>query len=129
MSIHDERTLTEVVQDVIANIQEIIRSEFQLAKVEIGDRVTRTRRPATMLGVGSLICLYAMGFILLSIVYKLSTVVEPWLAALIVGGVLALFGIVVLISAIGKLKQIDAVPRRSVETMKENMRWANKQIK
>ena len=129
MSTGGERTLTEVLQDMIGNIQEIIRSEFQLAKVEIKDRVARTRGPVTMFGLGSLISLYAVGFILLAIVYKLSTVLEPWLAALFVGCVLALFGAVILILATSKLKEIDAVPRRTVETMKENMTWANKQIK
>ena len=125
MSIRGERSLSEVLQDVVGNIQEIIRSEFQLAKAEIKDRVAKMRGPAAWMGVGSVI----MGFILLAIVYKLGTIMEPWLAALLVGGVLALFAAVILISATSKLRRIDAVPQRTVKTMKENMTWAKKQIK
>jgi hypothetical protein len=129
MSIRGERSLSEVLQDVVGNIQEIIRSEFQLAKAEIKDRVAKMHGPAAWMGVGSVIFLYGLGFILLAIVYKLGTIMEPWLAALLVGGVLALFAAVILISATSKLRRIDAVPQRTVKTMKENMTWAKKQIK
>jgi hypothetical protein len=129
MSIHGERSLSEVLQDVVGNIQELIRSEFQLAKAEIKDRVAKMRGPAAWMGAGSVIFLYGLGFIMLAIVYKLGTIMEPWLAALIVGGVLALFAAVILISATSRLKRIDAVPQRTVKTMKENMTWAKKQIK
>ena len=53
MSIRGERTLPEVLQDVIGNIQEIIRSEFQLAKAEIKERMARASGP------GQTICFYA----------------------------------------------------------------------
>jgi len=54
------------------------------------------------------------GFILLAVVYKLSTIVKPWLAALIVGGMDVLLAAVILISASSKFKQIGAVPQRNV---------------
>lgn len=129
MSIRSERTLSEVLQDAVGNIQEIIRSEFQLAKVEIQDRMARARGPARMVGVGSLIALYAVGFVLLAAVYKLSTFVQPWIAAFIVGGVLGLLAIIILIPATSNLKRIDAVPQKTVEALKENMKWATKQIR
>lgn len=129
MSSHTERTLPEVLQGAIGNIQEIIRSEFQLAKAEMKAAVAKMTGPAAMLGVGVTISLYAMGFILLAIVYKLSTMMEAWIAALLVGGVLALIAIVTLIGATSKLKHVNAVPERTVETMKENMTWAKKQMK
>jgi hypothetical protein len=126
MSIRNERTLPEVLQDVVGNIQEITRSEFQLAKVEITDRMARASGPTKMVGVGSLIALYAIGFILLAVVYKLSTLVEPWMAACIVGGVLGLLATIILIAATSKLKRIDAVPQKTVAALKENMKWAKK---
>jgi len=129
MSLHDERTLPEVLQGAIGNIQEIIRSEFQLARAEIKAVLEKIPGPASMIGVGLGISLYAIGFILLAIVYKLSTVMATWAAALLVGGVLALLAITTLVAATNKIKHINTVPEKTVETLKENMTWAKKQMK
>ena len=129
MPLHNERTLPELLQGAIGNIQEIIRSEFQLARAEIGAAIQKISGPATMVGVGIGISLYAVGFILLAVVYKLSTVMEAWVAALLVGGVLALIAIITLVGATNKLKHVNAVPEKTVETMKENMTWAKRQMK
>lgn len=129
MSLHDERTLPEVLQGAIGNIQEIIRSEFQLARAEIKTVIEKIRGPASMIGIGLGISLYAIGFILLAIVYKLSTLMEAWIAALLVGGVLALIAMITLVAATNKLKHINAVPEKTVETLKENMTWAKRQMK
>jgi hypothetical protein len=129
MPLHNERTLPEVLQGAIGNIQEIIRSEFQLARAEIGAAIQKISGPATMVGVGIGISLYAIGFILLAIVYKLSTLMEAWMAALLVGGVLALIAIITLVAASTKLKHVNAVPEKTVETMKENLTWAKRQMK
>jgi hypothetical protein len=129
MPLHNERTLPEVLQGAIGNIQEIIRSEFQLARAEIGAAIQKISGPATMVGVGIGISLYAIGFILLAIVYKLSTLMEAWMAALLVGGVLALIAVITLVGATNKLKHVNAVPEKTVETMKENLTWAKRQMK
>jgi len=129
MPLHNERTLPELLQGAIGNIQEIIRSEFQLARAEIGAVIQKISGPATMVGVGIGISLYAVGFILLAIVYKLSTLMEAWVAALLVGGILALIAIITLVGATNKLKHMNAVPEKTVETMKENMTWAKRQMK
>jgi hypothetical protein len=129
MPLHNERTLPELLQGAIGNIQEIIRSEFQLARAEIGAVIQKISGPATMVGVGIGISLYAVGFILLAIVYKLSTLMEAWVAALLVGGILALIAIITLVGATHKLKHMNAVPEKTVETMKENMTWAKRQMK
>ena len=129
MPLHNERTLPEVLQGAIGNIQEIIRSEFQLARAEIGAAIQKISGPATMVGVGIGISLYAIGFILLAIVYKLSTLMEAWMAALLVGGVLALIAVITLVDATNKLKHVNAVPEKTVETMKENLTWAKRQMK
>jgi hypothetical protein len=54
---------------------------------------------------------------------------EAWMAALLVGGVLAMIAIVTLVAATNKLKHVTAVPEKTVETMKENLTWAKRQMK
>ena len=72
---------------------------------------------------------YALGFLLFTLVMGLATVVATWLAALIVGAVLGLIALVLIATASKRLKQVNTVPERTVETMKENVQWAKNQIK
>ena len=123
------RTMSEVLQDIVANIQEIVRSEFRLAKVEIHEETTKAIRSSIPLVIGVLLSLYALGFILLAIVHALSLVVDAWLAALIVGvGVLVVSMILVSVGR-KRFKQVKVVPEKTVDTVKENVQWAKHQIR
>src|SRR5438874_909363 len=86
--LRDPRPVTGVLEDIVANVQEIIRSEARLATKEVQEKLAAAGKPAAMLGGGGIAAVYAVGFLLLSAVYGLSTVVEPWLAAMIVGAVM-----------------------------------------
>ena len=123
------RTMSEVLQDIAANIQEIVRSEFRLAKVEIHEETTKAVRSSIPLVIGVLLSLYALGFILLAAVHALSMVVDAWLAALIVGaGVLVISMILVSVGR-NRFKQVKVVPEKTVVTVKENVQWAKHQIR
>jgi hypothetical protein len=73
--------------------------------------------------------LYGLGFLFLAAVYGLAVVVPEWAAALIVGAVLCIIGVMVLSSGRAKLKTIDPIPDKTVQTLKENVQWAKEQIK
>ena len=123
------RTMSEVLQDIAANIQEIVRSEFRLAKVEIHEETTKAVRSSIPLVIGVLLSLYALGFILLAVVHALSMVVDAWLATLIVGaGVLVISMILVSVGR-KRFKQVKVVPEKTVVTVKENVQWAKHQIR
>jgi uncharacterized protein YoxC len=59
----------------------------------------------------------------------LATVVATWLAALIVGAALGVMAIALITTASNRLKHVNKVPERTIESMKENVQWAKNQIK
>src|SRR5258707_15101148 len=123
------RTMSEVLQDIVANIQEIVHSEFRLAKVEIHEETTKAVRSSIPPVIGVLLSLYALGFILLAVVHALSMVVDAWLATLIVGaGVLVISMILVSVGR-NRFKKVKVVPEKTVVTVKENVQWAKHQIR
>jgi uncharacterized membrane protein YqjE len=123
------RSVPEVLQDIVGNIEEIIRSEFRLAKAEIKEEASQAAPPLKMIVVGAAIGFYALGFLIFTLVMGLATVVPTWLAALIVGAVLGLIALALITTASKRLKQVKKVPERTIETMKENVQWAKSQIK
>jgi uncharacterized membrane protein YqjE len=129
MATPSQRTMSDVLQDIVSNVQEIIRSEFRLAKVELKDKAQRAAKPAAVMGAGAVVAFYGVGFVLLAVVYALSLVVPIWAAALIVGVVLSIVGAALLFSSRKALKQIDPVPEKTVQTVKENVQWTKNRIK
>ena len=123
------RSMGEVLQDIVANIQEIVRSEFRLAKAEIQEEAHKIARSSIPMGIGIVMALYAVGFILLAIVHGLSTVMEAWLAALIVSVAVLVASMTLIAAGRKRLKQVKVVPEKTIETVKENVQWAKGQIR
>ena len=63
------------------------------------------------------------------IVYALTLIVPDWTAALIVGTILAVIASVTITAGVKGFKQIYPTPERTVETIKENVKWAKQQTK
>jgi len=123
------RSVPEVLQDIFGNIQEIIRSEFRLAKAEIKSEASQAAGPIKLSLIGVVLGFYALGFLLYTAVLGLSMVVAPWIAALIVTAALGIVSMALVSAGIKRLKQVPKVPERTIETMKENVQWAKNQIR
>jgi len=129
MTTQNGRSVPEVLQDIVGNIEEIIRSEFRLAKAEVKEEASQAAPPLKMMIAGAGIGFYALGFLIFTLVMGLATMVPTWLAALIVGAVLGLIALVLISTASKRLKQANKVPERTIEIMKENVQWAKNQTK
>src|SRR5882757_2794782 len=99
MPLNGERVISDVLQDIFANLQEIVRSEFRLAKVEIKAEAARAAKAGTLLAAGAVLFLYAGGLLLLAGMYALSLVLQLWLAAAVVGALVAVIAAIILRAA------------------------------
>lgn len=124
-----QRSVPEVLQDIVGNLQEIIRSEFRLAKAELKEEAAKAAKPAATFGVGLVTGFYGIGFVLLAAVYGLSTVMAGWLAALLVGAILAIVAIALISSSRKKLKRVNPTPDKTLRSIEENVQWAKHPIK
>jgi uncharacterized membrane protein YqjE len=124
-----DRSLSGVLQDIVRNVQEIVRSEVRLAKTEILEEAAKAKSSTLLLGAGAVSAIFAILFLLLMIVYALALVVPSWTAALIVGAALAVVASVMLTAGVRRFKQIHPTPERTVETLKENVEWAKQHTK
>ena len=124
-----QRSFPEVLQDIVGNLQEIVRSEFRLAKTELKEEAAKAAKPAATFGVGLVFGFYGIGFLLLASVYGLSTVMAGWLAALLVGTILAIVAIALMSSSGKKLKRVNPTPDKTIQSIEENVQWAKHQIK
>jgi len=117
------------MQDIVTNVQQIIRSEVLLAKTEAKEEGLRAAKAARLLGGGAAVAFYALGFLLLFCVYALATAIAAWAAALIVAAGLGITAAVLLRTGIKRLREVSPTPQKTIETVKENVRWAKNQVK
>jgi uncharacterized membrane protein YqjE len=123
-----ERSFSELVQDIAGNVQDMVRSEVRLAKVELKNEAVKAAGAGKMLAIGAVVALYAGGFILLGIVLALSLTMATWLAALVVGAGAALIAAIMIQTGSHRLKQVHK-PERTVATVKENVAWMRRQAR
>lgn len=118
--------MADILREAIGHIQEIVRSEFRLAKTEVQEQTDKAKRAGAMFGAGGVLALYGGGLLLAAIVCALALVVAAWAAALIVAAVC-------LIAAFGLFKggrsRLQAVhgPEKTVQTVREDVQWAQSQ--
>ena len=79
--------------------------------------------------IGGAIAYAALILILAAIAVGLAQIMEPWLAVLSVGIVVAIIGLVLVQKGINALKNLSFVPEKTIQTLKEDKEWAQQQIK
>lgn len=123
------RSVSDVFQNIVRNVQEIVRSEIRLAKTEVREEIIKTKFATLLLAIGTVTCIFASFFLLLALVYGLATVIPSWGAALIVGVALMLAAAFTLITSTRRFKQLTPTPEHTVESIKENIAWAKQRTK
>jgi uncharacterized membrane protein YqjE len=124
-----ERSASDVFQDIIRNLQEIVRSEVRLAKTEIKEEARKAKSASLLIALGGMAATFAAGFLLLTVVWALALIMPNWAAALIVGIVLAAVAGITVSAGLKQFKHVHPTPVRTVETLKENIAWAKQQTK
>jgi len=124
-----ERSISSLLKDIVGNLQQIIRAEVRLAKVEVGEELSKARQAIVLLVIGGLFGAMALAFLLLGAVYALAHVVQPWVAAVLVAiGVGAVGGALVAIG-VSQIRRVSLPPARTVTSVQENIQWAKAQAR
>ena len=87
-----DQSFRSLFSELVSEITNLIRQELRLAQAEASEKVTQAQRGAVTLVAGLLIAFVALIILAQALVLGLSNVVEPWLASVIVGVVLAIVG-------------------------------------
>ena len=107
----------------------LVKQEAQLAKTEMQQKLSRVTTDLVSLATGGVVAMIAGLALTAALILLLIDPVglAPWLAALIVGVVFGLAGWVMVQSGVTNLKRTDPAPRRTVETIKDDIQWAKEQ--
>ena len=118
-----DRAFSDVLQDLLANLQELVRSEMRLAKAEVREDFTLTLSAGLCLGLGVIGALGAGMLLLWTVVFALALVLPMWGATLVTCAITAAMAVVLIVVGRERLKQVRPGPDRTVENVKENLEW------
>lgn len=130
---HDRReeSIGELVRDLAAETNTLMRQEIELAKAELGEKVRTAGRGAGMFGGAGVAALLALGSLTACAIALLATALDHvWLSALIVALLWAAAAAVLAMRGRDQVKEAaPPVPEQTVETLKEDVAWAKTRTK
>ncbi len=119
---HEQASAGELVKRLTEQVSALVHHELKLAQLEMTRKGKQAGIGAGMLGSGGLVAFYGVGCLLACAILGLSRVLDPWLAALIVGAaLLALSAVLALVGKARLSKATPPVPEQAVESVKADI--------
>ncbi|SNQ52276.1 conserved hypothetical protein [Frankia canadensis] len=121
----EERESTgHLVAEVVTDISTLFRQEVALAKAEIREEAKKAGKGAGMFAGAGGAGYFALLFVLLAVMFGLGEVMALGWAALIVGVALAVVAAVLALSGRVTVRKVHPAPTQTVETLREDVQWA-----
>lgn len=123
-----EPSLGKLFSNLAYDTRTLLIQEVALAKSEMSQKVSQGKRGATFLGIGGAIAYAGLLALIGAAIMALALFMPGWLAALIVGVVVAIVGYVLIQKGLNELKPEELKPTQTIESVKETKEWAKEQI-
>lgn len=120
----DDTSVAELVTEVANDVQKLFRQEVELAKAEFREEAAQAGKAAGMLGAAAFAGYMTVVLLSLAAVFGLSVLIGLGWAALAVAAVWAIAGAVLSVMGRGRMRRVSPTPERTIETLKEDARWA-----
>ena len=123
-----EISVTELVSGLVSDAQQLVRKEIDLAKHEVSAEIGKVRQGAVALGIGAGMALIGAFLLAQMLVYLLNVLgISLWVSYLIVGGLFATIGGILLMQGVNRMKQVDPVPHETIESVRKDVEWIKEQ--
>jgi hypothetical protein len=116
----DYESTPSLLRRLVTDVSTLFAQELSLLKAETIESIGDLKAAMVGIAMGGAVAFMGVFFLLLAAVYGLSNVVDPWLAALIVGAVVTLIGVIMLATGSRKLDPGAVAPRRTAESLRKD---------
>lgn len=123
-----EPSIGTLFTDLTEDMAKLVRQEIELARVETLQKLNRAMRSIIMMAAGGFVAYAGFIMLLIAAAVGLAYIMPLWLSALIVGLVVLIVGAVLIGSGRSSLRNMTVVPETTVESIKEDARWAKEQV-
>ena len=119
-----DRSVGELLKELSTETATLVRKEMELARSELQEQGKRAGMGAGLLGGAGVVALLALGSLTATVIALLDKAMDTWLAALIVTVIWGIVAAVLALQGRNKLQEATPPAPQTVETVKEDVRWA-----
>ena len=127
--VHEE-SIRGLMRGILSDVRTLIREELAMARVEMRENAGRARSAAFAFGIAAAALACGGVFLLVAAATAVADLLAwpLWAGFLVVALVLGLVGLATLMSGRQRLRELHAVPRETISTLKENSEWIAKRL-
>jgi len=123
----DDRSIGSLIGEVTEDISKLFRQEVALAKAELKEEATKAGKAGGMLAGAGFAGYMVAVLLTLAVMFALDAAMPIATAAVLVAILWAIAGGVLYTLGRKRMKDVDPVPRQTVETLKEDAQWVRDQ--
>lgn len=123
------RTVPDLLGDLLREATELFRTEGKLIRAEISDKVTQMQLAGGSLVAGAICLLVSLIVLSGALVVALGKIMDPAWAALLVGVVIAVIGVVLLAAGKKSLEAVNLSPERSLAQLQKDGQLVKEQAR
>ena len=123
-----ERSLGELFSELSQEVSTLFRQEAQLAKVEMSQKASQAGKSVGFIAAGGAVAYAGFLALLAALILGLAQFIAGWLAALIVGVIVAGIGYAVVQKGLTELKNVNPAPEKTLKTLREDGQWLKQQL-
>ncbi len=117
-----------LLSDLAGETSTLVRQEIALFKAELNEKLGRMGVGAGALAAGGVLAFTGWLALVAAAILGLSIVLAPWLAALIIGILVIALGAGLALFGKSRLKVDALVPRRTLNSLREDQAWIRDQV-
>lgn len=125
----EERSLGDLFSELAAETGTLVRQEVALAQAELTDKAGKVGKNIGFLAAGGAVAYAALLAVTAGIIIGLAAFIPAWLSAILVGLIIGAIGYFLITSALAELKRASAMPRETIETIKEDVKWLKSEMR
>jgi len=122
-----DESIGNLLSQVAGDVSTLFRQEVALAKEELKAEAVKAGKARGMLAGAGFAGYMVVVLLSLALVFALGAVMPLGWAALIVAVIWAIIGGVLYAVGRNRMKDVDPVPRQTVETLREDAQWVRDQ--
>jgi hypothetical protein len=122
------RGFSQVIGSLFANLKRLLRDEVELAKAEVGRKVSEAGKSVIWLVAGGVAAFIGVLAVVAALILGLALFMPAWAAALIVGAIILCVAAIVISTHLKKLRNADLVPHKTIHTLQENVEFLKEQV-
>jgi uncharacterized membrane protein YqjE len=115
------------VAEIVKDLGVLAQQEMQLAKAEMGEQLRLSSRALVWGVIAATFGFLKLAFLSLAVMFALALVLPLWAAALATTGLLAILALGAGFIAYRQFRQVRLIPQRTMESVKEDVKWARSQ--